>query len=390
MRKVTRLISLAVVLAVVLAAWWPAGAARAEAYGFGVTYKSSTVNLRQQPTQYSTRLGSYPSGSWMAISGESGNWYYVTAPDGRTGYMSKNYVQTAQDAFGTIGVVANPKATSFLNLRQSPSYSAKVLAIYYNGVPFVLLSHSGDGWYRVRVNGLEGYFREEFITTRTCTYSEEVATIVTPGGTGLNLRTGPGMGYASIGQYRGGCYVMVLQKGSGWWRVSVDGQVGFMNSDFLREGILTPEESLAEGGGSTGIPQPGYALVANPRATQVLNLREQPSTTSRVLGQYRNGERLTVLAQGAEWCRVMDEHAVVGYMMTDYLSLRNLPATPTMTVNHPQKSFVNLRTGPSTLTGSVLVRLPHGAKVTVLVPGDSWVKIRYNGYTGYAMSYFLK
>ena len=273
MRKVTRLISLVVVLAVVLAAWWPAGAARAEAYGFGVTYKSSTVNLRQQPTQYSTRLGSYPSGSWMAISGESGNWYYVTAPDGRTGYMSKNYVQTAQDAFGTIGVVANPKATSFLNLRQSPSYNARVLAIYYNGVPFVLLSHSGDGWYRVRVNGLEGYFREEFITTRTCTYSEEVATIVTPGGTGLNLRTGPGMGYASIGQYRGGCYVMVLQKGSGWWRVSVDGQVGFMNSDFLREGILTPEESLSEGGGSTGIPQPGYALVANPRATQVLNLR---------------------------------------------------------------------------------------------------------------------
>ena len=73
MRKVTRLISLVVVLAVVLAAWWPAGAARAEAYGFGVTYKSSTVNLRQQPTQHSTRLGSYASGTWMAISGESGN-----------------------------------------------------------------------------------------------------------------------------------------------------------------------------------------------------------------------------------------------------------------------------------------------------------------------------
>ena len=184
---------------------------------------------------------------------------------------------------------------------------------------------------------------------------------------------------------------MVLQKGNGWWRVSVDGQVGFMNSDFLREGILTPEESLAEGGGgSQGIPQPGYAVVTNPRATQVLNLREQPSTTSRVLGQYRNGERLTVLAQGTEWCRVMDENAVVGYMMTDYLSLRNLPATPTMTVSHPQKSFVNLRTGPSTLTGSVLLRLPHGAKVVVLVPGDGWVKVRYNGYTGYAMSYFLQ
>ena len=40
--------------------------------------------------------------------------------------------------------------------------------------------------------------------------------------------------------------------------------------------------------------------------------------------------------------------------------------------------------------GSVLLRLPHGAKVVVLVPGDGWVKVRYNGYTGYAMSYFLQ
>ena len=116
MKKITRLAALAAAL-ILAAALWPIGGARAEVYGFGVTYKSSTVNLRQQPTQHSTRLGSYASGTWMAISGESGNWYYVTAPDGRTGYMSKNYVNAAQDAFGTIGVVANPKSTSFLNLR---------------------------------------------------------------------------------------------------------------------------------------------------------------------------------------------------------------------------------------------------------------------------------
>ena len=54
--------------------------AQADALQCGVTYRSATVNLRQQPTQYSTRLGSYAEGSWMVITGESGNWYYVTAP----------------------------------------------------------------------------------------------------------------------------------------------------------------------------------------------------------------------------------------------------------------------------------------------------------------------
>ena len=173
---ITLLAALALMLACV--------AAQADALRCGVTYRSATVNLRQQPTQYSTRLGSYAEGSWMVITGESGNWYYVTAPDGKTGYMSKNYVAVQEPVTALVGVVTNPNANSFLNLRQAPSYNAKVLGIYYNGVPCVLLSQSG-GWYSVRVDGVEGYFRQEYITTRTWPYSDEVATIVTPNNTCL-------------------------------------------------------------------------------------------------------------------------------------------------------------------------------------------------------------
>lgn len=76
--------------------------------------------------------------------------------------------------------------------------------------------------------------------------------------------------------------------------------------------------------------------------------------------------------------------------MTSYLTLFNLPATPVKSVSHPQRTYVNLRSLPSQSTGSVLTRIPHGATVTVLIPGDSWVKVRYNGYEGYAMAIFLK
>ena len=369
--------------------------ARAETLMCGVTYRNSTVNLRQKPTQNSTRLGTYKEGSWMVISGESGNWYYVTAPDGKSGYMSKNYVAVQEPVVMTVGVVTNPKATSFLNLRQSPSYSAAVKGIYYNGVPCVLLSQSG-GWYAVRVDGEEGYFRQEYITRQQWAYSEDVATIVTPNNTGLNLRTGPGKNYPSMGQYKGGSYVMVLQKGNDWWKVSAQGRVGYMSAEFLKDGVIAPTSLGAlgsNGGGSNGSTnQTGtvYAVVTNPKTTQVLNLRESASTTSRVLGQYRNGAQLTVLKQGTEWCKVRTGTDVVGYMMTRYLNIYGGTSMPTMTVDHPQKTFVNLRSAPDMNTGYILQRVPHGAMVTVVAPGDGWVKVKYNGQTGYIVSYFLK
>lgn len=354
---------------------------------FGVVYKSTSVNLREQPTQYSSWRGAYASGEWVAITGENGNWYYVTGPDGKTGYMSKNYIKVEDVRYGTVGVVSNPKSTSFLNLRASPNYNAKVIDIFYNGVPCVLLNYA-NGWYHVRVDGVEGYFRQEYITRYTYAYSEDVATIVTPNNTGLNLRTGPGMDYASIGQYKGGKYVMVLQTGNDWWKVSVDGKVGFMNTEFLKDGILDPVGGASGGSVSTG---PAYAVVSNPKATQVLNLRAQANANSRVLGQYRNGTQLTVLAQGMEWCKVQNAAGTVGYMMTQYLTLHNLPGTPTMRVDHPQRTFVNLRAKPSMLSGAVLTRIPHDAVVTVLAPASNgWVKIYYNGYTGYAVNYFLE
>ena len=359
---------------------------------FGVVYNSPTVNLRQQADQYSTWLGSYTGGQWVEINGEYGNWYYVTGPDGKTGYMSKNYIDVHVPRYGVVGVVENPKATSYLNLRAAPSYGANVVDIYYNGVPCILLSQSA-GWYHVRVDGVDGYFREEYISRYTYAYSEEVATIVTPNNSGLNLRSGPGTKYASLGQYKGGNYVMVLQKGDGWWKVSIDGKVGYMDTDFLQDGVQKPTKGQLSGNASSGVITPvtgDYVVVSNPKSTQVLNLRALADTSSKVLGQYRNGAKLTLLGRGVEWCKVQDQYGTVGYMMTQYLTLPSTSGTPTMVVNHPQRTFVNLRNRPSMITGAVQTRIPHGAAVTVLAPASNgWVKVYYNGYTGYAVDYFL-
>jgi uncharacterized protein YgiM (DUF1202 family) len=235
------------------------------------------------------------------------------------------------------------------------------------------------------VDGTLGYFRGEYLKVDAMIGSDDISTIVTPNNTGLNLRTGPGMQYPSIRQFKGGRYVMVLNRGDGWWKVSIDGYQGYMNTDYLQEGIL-------QNGGSGGAaPKEPYAVVKNPKSTQTLYLRESASQSGYVLGQYKNGTRLTVISQGSEWSYVtVDATGITGFMMSGYLDFFNLPEKPTMIVNHPDGTFVNLRSGPSMTGTKVLKHMNDGDTVEVLVPGQDWVKIRYSNIVGYAAAAFLK
>ncbi len=351
---------------------------------FAVIYNTNRLNLRKEPSSDSAWLGAYTPGTWIQVSDAQGSWYAVVTPDGKTGYMSRNFLSKGITGYSTIATVQNPKSTQFLNLRKDPSYNAQVLGFYYNGVPALVLNESG-GWYHVSVDGLKGYFRGEYLKINDMVGSDDIATIVTPNNTGLNLREGPGMQYASIRQFKGGRQVMVLNRGNGWWKVSIDGYQGYMNTDFLKEGIL-------QNGGSGGsAPKEPYAVVKNPKATQVLYLRETPELNGKVLGQYKNGTKVTVLSHGSEWSQVkVEASGKTGYMMSSFLTFYNMPSRPTMTVNHPSGSFVNMRNAPSMTDTKVLARVKDGTKVEVLIPGTDWVKVRYNKQVGYMVAFFLK
>lgn len=327
-RKIPALLLIPVLLLTLLSP-----AALADDGTFGLVYNSSSVNLRQQPTTDSARVGFYEQGTWIAIHATVGDWYAVTGPDNKSGYMKSSFIDVNHDNIGNVGIVANPEGTAFLNLRAAPSFTAKVLGIYYNGVPCILLGLT-NGWYHVRVDGVEGYFKAEFIQPELLVYSEHVATISTPDHGGMNMRTGPDTTYSIAHQFKDGQYVMILKQGKEWWRVSCDGYVGYMKASFLKEGVYAPDGSsslLPETTGKPVItpappaPTTGYATVTNPKESQVLNMRAQPNSTAQVLARYANGATVTVLKQGIEWCKIRNSSGVVGYMMTDFLTLHNMP-----------------------------------------------------------------
>lgn len=369
-------------------------AGTAFAADFGVVYRTDALNLRGQGSSTSEWLGTYPRGTWVEIIGSQNNFYRVRLSDGRTGYMSKNYIDTvsSDDRVWTVEVT-NSNGGAFLNFRAQPSYNAQVLDIFYNGVPLRAYGLN-NGWYTVELNGQTGYVRSEYVLDHGTRYgSGTVATIKTPNNGGLNMRSGPGMNYPVIDQFAGDRYVSVLAEGNGWWCVAIDGDVGFMSDDYLVKGLQSARDIAAgstAGGGSWTGGTP-YATVSNPIATQALNLRLYASTASQVLDKMYNGEKLWVDEQGTEWCAVTHQDTgVSGYVMTKYVSLHNLPAKPTRKVSHPAGSYVNLRSAPNMGANNVQVRVSHGSTVTIVSPGPDWCKVQYGSFTGYIMTYFLK
>lgn len=363
--------------------------AKADGLSFGVIYNTDTLNLRAQSSSSSQWLGAYPRGTWVEIGWSDRNFYFVTLPDGNSGYMSKNYIDVSGDDGSShqVAVVTNANGGKFLNFRTRPSYGAEVLGIFYDGVPLYVLGEV-SGWYQVMLNDQTGYVRSEFVRTRYMPASTTVATIKTPNNTAMNLREGPGTGYAVIRQFPGDAYVMVLAEGNGWWRVCAGGVTGFMSKDFLVKGLESAKDIAARNGSSGG---ESYAVVKNPRSTQALNLRMFASTGSEVVSKLYNGTKLWVDMHGADWSAVtVQDTGESGFVMTKYLTLHNLPSTPKMTVYHPNGTYVNLRSQPDMLYGNVLVRVPSGKTVTVLVPGVEWCKVRYGNQSGYILSYFLQ
>ena len=109
--------------------------------------------------------------------------------------------------------------------------------------------------------------RSEYIRQHYWVGSDKVATIQTPNNTGLNLRTGPGTGSHLPQAVQGRKLRMWRWKRAPiWWKVSVDGYVGFMSASFLRgPEVIKPSFST---GSSTPSQNKGYGIVTNPRSSQ--------------------------------------------------------------------------------------------------------------------------
>jgi len=261
-----------------------------------------------------------------------------------------------------------------LNLRADASTESSILGKYGWGTEVEVLGFDGN-WAYVEVGGQKGYMYAQYLGSEgAASYTGYVKT----NSRGLNLRQTPNGNI--LGSYPRGTAVTILSTADGWSKVTVNGQTGYMASQWL-------SASKPSSGSSSVIT--GTAVVNNPLDTQVLFLRSEPSTASQSLGYYRNGKTVTLLAKLDGWYKVKVD-GQTGYMMAKYLKVTDEVTSGTATVYNPNgNNYVNFRGGAS-LNASVIRTIPVGSKINVISKGTDWTKAEFDGVTGYISTWFLK
>ncbi len=263
-----------------------------------------------------------------------------------------------------------------LNLREDATTQSDVIGKYGWGTEVLVKGVSGD-WSYVEVGGQSGYMYSKYLGEQGET---NVGAYVKTNTRGLNLRTSPNGDI--ITSYPRGTKVTILATDGAWSKVSVDGKTGYMLSQWLSS------KKPASGSTSGSVSSIGAAVVANPKDTQVLFLRSEPSVASASLGYYKNGKTITLLKKLDGWYKVSVD-GKTGYMMAKFLNVTDAVSGTAIVYNPNGNSFVNFRSAGS-LNADVISTIPVGTTIKVIEKTTDWTKAEVNGVTGYISTWFLK
>ena len=216
----------------------------------------------------------------------------------------------------------------WLRLRSAANFNATTITSYYTGTEVEILGSSG-GWYKVRTpDGRTGYMYGQYLKVGSSSSSGSVsgnAFVTSHNGYGVRMRTGPGTGYRVIRTYDVGTPVTVLQSGSYWSKISVNGTVGYMMSQFLTYGSTS-------GGSSSSDSVVCYATIWS-RNGYGVRLRRGPSKDYGTIGTYSVGTTVAVLEKGHTWDKIR-VGSRVGWMMNEFLDYHNTNEVTSVTLNN--------------------------------------------------------
>ncbi len=308
------LLRAAVVLGVLLCLTAAVGAVPAHADTGAGTVTASALNMRSEPSTSSAVVTTVPRGTVVLVLESSNGWYKVQY-QGRTGYMSGDYLTFSSDAegsFGTGSVTGN-----YVNVRSGPGTGYPVLGSVSNGQSFSVTGVSGD-WYKIGYNGATGYISCDYLSVggsaapaqapastpapQTQTAAQGTGVIT---GNYVRMRSGPSTGYSVLGTYNSGTQMAITGRSGDWYAVSYNGLTGYVYGQYLSQSGVTADVTAMD---STAA-----------RTTAGVNLREGPSTSYVSKQVLPAGTNITLTGKSGQWYRV-SYGSVSGFVYQDYVT----------------------------------------------------------------------
>ena len=325
-----------------------------------------------------------------------------------------------------------------LNLRRDALPGSPVLARIPKGTT-IRIDEKLSAWSRTSYGGQTGYVMNTYLTFHQGKpeISAGTTAVVTTASGSLNLRTEPSLSGGVIARIPQYATINVQQRGDSWCYVVYNDTIGYVMTSYLTfdgDSVQPPSDGASEpdsgdNSTNTGSDGAGGTMTAYVQTESgSLNLREQPGSAYRVLRTIPRGTAVTVLSYGDPWCQVI-HGGVEGYVMTSFLRFDTPPSLPqepetdegqdgtdapetdgetsqpdTPTPAPPQdmpdestavtawvntvSGGLNLRYSPDG-SSQIILTIPRLAAVKLLVEGNEWSYVSYNGKYGYVMTSYL-
>ncbi|HVL26249.1 MAG TPA: SH3 domain-containing protein [Thermomicrobiales bacterium] len=233
------------------------------------TTTTDYLNLRAEPSLDGGILSVIPVGEAVTVNGDPTNGFYPISYGGQSGYAHGAYLTVGG---GWSGTIADGGATGAawvidgaLNLRSGPSTDYGVITVMEGNAQVQLTGESGNGYLGVIYNGMYGYAFADYLSTAGPDGGSAPAPADEGGDSGsvpvggavtgsatvvdgaLNMRSGPGTGYAVVMVLQDGAAVELMgDPQGGFYPVRFNGTTGWSSADWLRLG----------GGGGEAAPAP--------------------------------------------------------------------------------------------------------------------------------------
>jgi len=118
-----------------------------------------------------------------------------------------------------------------------------------------------------------------------------------------------------------------------------------------------------------------------------LNFRQEANTSSKVLSRLYDGDRVIVIGKNGAFYKVCFD-GTVGYLHSDYVAVQNVMNIDGSWVRVTADAL-NMRKGPG-VSYARITSLGEGTVAQIIGINNGWVKIKYNGQTGYVSGQYVE
>lgn len=289
--------------------------------------QNERLNLRTAPSESAPSIAKYYTGALVSGRGPEENGWIPISVGSMSGYMKAeflNLVDGDTDILPDMPIVTLTK-DSMIPLYIVPDIASSAHWVEI-GTRAQVLAVLPDGWCHVTIGGQWGYVQMRNISPKLSfeesggeysvvggvpayAFSERIGVVHNPRPEErLHLRQSPSISAPSLGKYYSGTVVVLLSDTDGeWLKVRIGSLTGYMK----REHVFVDEEKWAHG---DALLQPQLEVMNSGG----LHLRSGQSRSSKSLGLYPNGTKVTVMGLSTSWCHVLVD-GKDGFMMLDKL-----------------------------------------------------------------------